>query len=229
MKLTIPEPCHADWATMSGDERKRFCGACKKHVHDLSELTEAEATTLLKEPGTCTRFRTDAAGEVIFADTPMLQVLARQAAALAITATMVSTPALAGGMQASGADEPGWGDWLVEWIANGGPFAWSEPLVGEPAIPPPLPPPEMELPLMGAPRALERAVEVRTLDNATSVDLEVRCAFTTDRVEPGGTLTFEAEEGRACQVVPADGRPAVQMTEASGICTDTEPGRVHCG
>ncbi len=45
--LQIATPCKADWSEMSGDERKRFCGACKLHVYNISEMTLAEAEALI--------------------------------------------------------------------------------------------------------------------------------------------------------------------------------------
>ncbi len=47
--LVVPKPCHADWSAMSGDERKRFCGECGKHVYNLSAMTEREAQNFADE------------------------------------------------------------------------------------------------------------------------------------------------------------------------------------
>ncbi len=41
--LVVPTPCHAKWAEMDGDEKKRFCSECGKHVHNLSAMTVSEA------------------------------------------------------------------------------------------------------------------------------------------------------------------------------------------
>ncbi|MDG1482438.1 MAG: hypothetical protein P8R54_22805 [Myxococcota bacterium] len=65
--LRINEPCHADWSEMNGDEKKRFCSACSKHVHDLSEMTEPQATAVLatvEEP--CVRYTANSDGTVRF-------------------------------------------------------------------------------------------------------------------------------------------------------------------
>lgn len=43
--LVVPKPCHAEWSSMDGDERKRFCGECGKHVYNLSAMTQGEAHT----------------------------------------------------------------------------------------------------------------------------------------------------------------------------------------
>lgn len=67
--LRIAEPCHADWAAMTGDQRSRHCAACDLHVTDLAQLTRAEAETLLatRTPGgrVCVRYTVDAAGQVV--------------------------------------------------------------------------------------------------------------------------------------------------------------------
>jgi hypothetical protein len=49
----IPEPCHEDWDRMRPEARGRFCAACKKTVHDLSAMTEDDASALLarSKPG----------------------------------------------------------------------------------------------------------------------------------------------------------------------------------
>jgi hypothetical protein len=47
--LQVASPCDKNWNAMQGDERKRFCGSCNKHVHDLSQLTEHEAVSLFEQ------------------------------------------------------------------------------------------------------------------------------------------------------------------------------------
>ncbi len=41
-QFSIPTPCSMDWESMPGDERRRFCEACGKHVHDLTAMAAAE-------------------------------------------------------------------------------------------------------------------------------------------------------------------------------------------
>jgi hypothetical protein len=50
-QITIPTPCHADWASMTGDDRTRYCQECGKSVVNLSALTEEEATSVVEEQG----------------------------------------------------------------------------------------------------------------------------------------------------------------------------------
>jgi hypothetical protein len=56
--IRVATPCSADWNAMTGDERVRACGACNKHVYNLSDMTrdEAEALILEKEGRLCVRY-----------------------------------------------------------------------------------------------------------------------------------------------------------------------------
>ena len=71
LHLPIADPCHENWEAM-GDEGggKRFCESCSKKVHDLSQLTEAQARTLLEAPrpasGLCIRYASHHDGTVRF-------------------------------------------------------------------------------------------------------------------------------------------------------------------
>jgi hypothetical protein len=47
--LEIKSPCSADWNAMTGDDRKRLCAMCDKHVHNLSALTRREALEFAKK------------------------------------------------------------------------------------------------------------------------------------------------------------------------------------
>jgi hypothetical protein len=50
-QITIPTPCPANWDSMTGDDRTRFCQECGKSVVNLSALTEEEASSLVAERG----------------------------------------------------------------------------------------------------------------------------------------------------------------------------------
>jgi len=39
MKISIPEPCHENWGTMTPNEQGRFCGSCQKTVVDFTQFT----------------------------------------------------------------------------------------------------------------------------------------------------------------------------------------------
>jgi hypothetical protein len=67
--LRIPTPCTQSWDEMAGNDRTRFCGICRKHVHNLSEYTREEADRLLSgDRMPCLTFVRDTAGRVITAD-----------------------------------------------------------------------------------------------------------------------------------------------------------------
>ena len=42
-RMIIPAPCDADWDSMVGNERVRFCEHCQLHVTDLSAMTQRSA------------------------------------------------------------------------------------------------------------------------------------------------------------------------------------------
>ena len=58
--VSVAKPCSANWNEMSGDDKKRFCGHCQKHVHNLSAMSGKEAENLLgNSPNLCVRYSTD--------------------------------------------------------------------------------------------------------------------------------------------------------------------------
>jgi hypothetical protein len=38
-QITIPSPCHANWDSMTGDDRTRFCQECGKSVVNLAAVS----------------------------------------------------------------------------------------------------------------------------------------------------------------------------------------------
>ena len=72
--LFIPEPCSAPWEQMRGDERRRFCSLCDKHVHHLSMMTRQQAQALLaargQDPHLCVQYASDERGQIMFRDDP---------------------------------------------------------------------------------------------------------------------------------------------------------------
>lgn len=72
--ISIASPCSADWNQMQGDDRRRFCGSCKLHVHNLSGMTANAATALLQQASkgrVCVRFFRRADGTVLTRDCPV--------------------------------------------------------------------------------------------------------------------------------------------------------------
>jgi hypothetical protein len=46
--IRIASPCTASWNAMTGTDAVRFCGECKLNVYNLSDMTAAEAATLVQ-------------------------------------------------------------------------------------------------------------------------------------------------------------------------------------
>lgn len=72
--IRIASPCTASWADMEGDERRRMCGQCNLHVHNISEMTAADAAELLLGSTggrVCVRLYRRADGTVLTADCPV--------------------------------------------------------------------------------------------------------------------------------------------------------------
>jgi hypothetical protein len=64
-KLAVQEPCGEDWDRMPGDTQRRFCAVCRKHVHNLSAMTEPQAEATYASGEVCIRYELDAAGRVV--------------------------------------------------------------------------------------------------------------------------------------------------------------------
>lgn len=48
-QLYIAAPCDVPWDSMTGDERKRFCGQCKLNVYNVEKLAPSEVVSLIQE------------------------------------------------------------------------------------------------------------------------------------------------------------------------------------
>ena len=65
-QVRVKEPCHVNWGGMAGDAKRRFCGQCQKHVHDLSEMDAESALVLLaNEKNVCIRYRRNRDGTIV--------------------------------------------------------------------------------------------------------------------------------------------------------------------
>jgi hypothetical protein len=71
--VQVASPCTADWNTMAGDGRVRFCPQCRQNVYHISAMTTEQATALLreKERTPCVRFFRRRDGTVMTADCPV--------------------------------------------------------------------------------------------------------------------------------------------------------------
>jgi hypothetical protein len=110
-ELPIANPCTADWNTMTLADRGRFCGACKKVVRELAQMTESEARAMLSSPpteGLCVRYIHDTTGEIVFRpEVVPLSSLRRIRRAAATALAAASLPlAAAGCMGATPAPPP---------------------------------------------------------------------------------------------------------------------------
>ncbi|HEX2676824.1 MAG TPA: hypothetical protein VHM19_09295, partial [Polyangiales bacterium] len=91
-RLKIVQPCEVAWETMQGSEARRFCGSCRKHVHNLSALTQREAERLLNAAprDLCARYELDKAGHVKFRRESAAPRDLRSFVLSAVTATTLS-------------------------------------------------------------------------------------------------------------------------------------------
>src|ERR1041384_1061428 len=68
--IRVASPCTADWNQMTGDDRTRHCGQCRKNVYNLSGMTRDEAEALLIERNgdLCVRYYQRHDGTILLAD-----------------------------------------------------------------------------------------------------------------------------------------------------------------
>jgi hypothetical protein len=72
-RLYVSSPCTADWETMPGDERVRFCSQCHLNVYNISALTRKQAEKLIAETEgrLCAKLYRRADGTIITRDCPI--------------------------------------------------------------------------------------------------------------------------------------------------------------
>lgn len=76
-KLNVAQPCSASWQEMTGNEQKRFCSHCNKHVFDFSRMTrqQIEAVTAVNQGNLCARITRNEDGSMVMLE-PSLPVYA---------------------------------------------------------------------------------------------------------------------------------------------------------
>jgi hypothetical protein len=147
LRLRIASPCKADWDAMRGDDAVRHCGACDKHVYNLSEMTTTQVEALLREAGEtpCVRFYQRHDGTVMTGDCPIgarsrrrVQTLAGLGAgALAAFGLAVSPSVASGGEEAPLMGAVPGPETVTEFANDKNDDIIVEPLVGPFAKPPP--------------------------------------------------------------------------------------------
>ena len=72
-RLYVSSPCNADWETMPGDERVRFCSQCHLNVYNISALTRKQAEKLIAETEgrLCAKLYRRQDGTIITRDCPI--------------------------------------------------------------------------------------------------------------------------------------------------------------
>lgn len=78
--VRIASPCSSSWEEMTGNDSVRFCGECSLNVYNLSEMTRAEAESVLEGAGErlCVRIYQRSDGTVITRDCPVGMSTVRQ-------------------------------------------------------------------------------------------------------------------------------------------------------
>ena len=69
----VAAPCPADWDSMYGNERVRFCEQCRLNVYNLSEMSRAEAEELIgrREGRLCVRYYRRTDGSILTQNCPV--------------------------------------------------------------------------------------------------------------------------------------------------------------
>lgn len=92
-ELQVATPCPERWADMSGDDRVRHCGRCRRNVYDTSSLTRPELLSLIaeREGDVCVRLYRRADGTLLTADCPVGIAAVRRQFALVVGAAVAWT------------------------------------------------------------------------------------------------------------------------------------------
>ncbi len=79
-RVRVASPCSVPWDAMKGDDRVRFCDACKLSVYNLSAMSREEAESLIRgrEGRMCVSFYRRADGTMLTRDCPVGWRRARQ-------------------------------------------------------------------------------------------------------------------------------------------------------
>jgi hypothetical protein len=66
-RIRVASPCRTSWEGMRGDERRRYCVECERHVYDFAQLTAREVAGLIEATGgaLCARLTRDGDGRLV--------------------------------------------------------------------------------------------------------------------------------------------------------------------
>lgn len=71
-EVRVAAPCDQDWESMVGDDKVRFCRACRLNVYNLSAMDVEEAAERISQEGDlCIRFHRRADGTLLTRDCPV--------------------------------------------------------------------------------------------------------------------------------------------------------------
>ncbi len=98
--VRVASPCSADWDSMYGDDRKRFCKECRLNVYNLSGMTREDAEKLITnaEGRLCIRFYRRPDGTIITRDCPVGWAKIKQRTRIYATAALSMLMALLTGL-----------------------------------------------------------------------------------------------------------------------------------
>jgi hypothetical protein len=97
-KVELAFTCPLRWEKLAGGDTKRFCGACEKHVTNLSAMTRHEAASFLRTTRgpICVRVEVDDAGRSVHRPSLSIPALSLSLMAGAPVPSCDETPALMG-------------------------------------------------------------------------------------------------------------------------------------
>ncbi len=137
-RISVASPCTADWGSMTGDDRVRFCSDCRLNVYNLSAMSREDAAALIaaKEGRLCVRFYRRADGTVLTQDCPVGLRLVRRKVAAGVARAGTAAAMLLSTVVTLGAGRPtGWTVRLRQMQPFGQICEWISPTPAPPPTP----------------------------------------------------------------------------------------------